>query len=55
MKEGEMVSIGAPAEVLTGEILEKTYGCPLLVDESPLGGVPRVTLVPKRYMDPERS
>jgi len=54
MGEGAMVSIGSPAKVLTYEVLEKTYGCPLLVDESPLGGVPRVTLVPRRYMDSDR-
>ncbi|MCF8051264.1 MAG: ABC transporter ATP-binding protein [Desulfobacterales bacterium] len=54
MREGAMVSIGSPAEVLTYEVLEKTYECPLLVDESPLGGVPRVTVVPRRYMDSDR-
>jgi len=55
MREGQTVSLGPPAEVLTYEILEKTYGCPILVDESPLGGVPRVTLVPSRYMDPDKG
>ena len=55
MREGQTVSLGAPAEVLTYEILEKTYGCPILVDESPLGGVPRVTLVPSRFMDPGKG
>jgi iron complex transport system ATP-binding protein len=51
MGKGEAVSLGPPAEVLRYEVLEKTYGCPLLVDESPLGGLPRVTLVPRRFMD----
>jgi iron complex transport system ATP-binding protein len=41
---------GAPAEVLTYELLERVYGCVLLVDKSPLGGVPRVTPVPGRHI-----
>jgi iron complex transport system ATP-binding protein len=40
--------------VLSFEKLEETYGCKLLVDENPLGGFPRVTLVPGRYMDSKR-
>jgi iron complex transport system ATP-binding protein len=48
--KGEAVSLGRPEQVLTYEVLEKTYGCPLLVDESPLGGAPRVTLVPNRFV-----
>lgn len=53
MKGGHMVSIGPPAEVLTFETLEKAYGCPLLVDKSPLGDFQRVTLVPRKFIDPE--
>jgi len=41
---------GPPAEVLTYELLERVYGCVLLVDKSPLGGVPRVTPVPGRHI-----
>ena len=51
LKEGEIASSGFPSDVLTFEKLEETYGCKLLVDESPLGEFPRVTLVPGRYMD----
>jgi iron complex transport system ATP-binding protein len=50
MKEGSVVSLGKPAEVLTFETLEQTYGCVLLVDENPLKKVPRVTLVPKKLI-----
>jgi iron complex transport system ATP-binding protein len=46
MKEGSVVSLGKPAEVLTFETLEQTYGCILLVDDNPIKGVPRITLVP---------
>jgi len=49
LKNGKVVSMGNPGDVLTYRTLENAYGCPLLVDESPLGGGPRVTLVPKRY------
>jgi iron complex transport system ATP-binding protein len=52
LKEGKTVKSGRPADVLTYELLEQTYGCPVLVDTNPLGQVPRVTLVPKRFLRP---
>jgi iron complex transport system ATP-binding protein len=54
LKEGEVVCIGTPSEVLSFRKLEETYACKLLVDESPLGEFPRVTLVPGRYMDSDK-
>lgn len=54
LKEGQVVCMGTPSEVLSFRRLEETYACKLLVDESPLGGFPRVTLVPGRFMDSER-
>jgi iron complex transport system ATP-binding protein len=53
MKEGAQINSGRPADVLTYEQLEQAYGCPVLVDENPLGRVPRVTLVPKRFLRPD--
>jgi iron complex transport system ATP-binding protein len=50
LEDGEIVSLGIPSDVLSFGQLEKTYGCKLLVDENPLGGFPRVTLVPGRYV-----
>jgi iron complex transport system ATP-binding protein len=50
MKSGEVAGIGPPREVLTFEVLEKVYRCTILVDESPLGAAPRITLVPRRFM-----
>jgi iron complex transport system ATP-binding protein len=50
MKQGNVVSLGKPSEVLTFETLEKAYGCVLLVDENPLKKVPRVTLVPGKLL-----
>lgn len=46
LKGGDVVSVGAPEEVLTFQTLERAYGCVLLVDENPVKKVPRVTLVP---------
>jgi iron complex transport system ATP-binding protein len=51
LDEGEIRSMGPPGRVLTLENLEATYGCKLLVDESPLGKLPRVTLVPRKFSD----
>ncbi len=52
LKEGQAIQAGPPAEVLTYEQLELAYGCHMLLDENPLGRVPRVTVVPKRFLGP---
>jgi iron complex transport system ATP-binding protein len=52
LNRGEVVQVGRPADVLTYEQLEQAYGCAVLVDENPLGGVPRVTLVPQKFLRP---
>jgi iron complex transport system ATP-binding protein len=49
LHKGQVVCQGFPDEVLTYKTLEETYGCTLLLDESPLGKFPRVTLVPRKY------
>jgi len=51
LKNEEIVGIGKPDEILTLDILKKTYDCRLLVDESPVGRFPRITLVPEKYQD----
>ncbi len=50
LKEGKSAGIGPPQEVLTFKTLERIYECPLLVDESPLGGFKRITLVPNKFL-----
>lgn len=50
LKEGAIVRSGLPGEVLTCQTLEEAYGCKLLVDESPLGKSPRITVVPRKFM-----
>lgn len=44
LREGEIVTMGSPEEVIAGESLERVYGCPVLVDRHPQSGMPRVTL-----------
>jgi iron complex transport system ATP-binding protein len=50
LKDGRIVDSGPPRDVITFKTLEQTYGCTLLVDESPLGNYPRVTQVPGKYL-----
>ena len=50
LNKGEIAHIGSTEAVLTYQNLEASYGCPLLVDENPMGAVPRVTLVPGKYI-----
>lgn len=51
LKDGQIVSLGKPEEVLNYQILEEVYGCKLLLDKNPLGQYPRVTLVPGKYLE----
>lgn len=50
LDKGRIAEIGPPPEVLTYQNLERSYGCTLLVDKNPLGDVPRVTLVPGKFV-----
>ena len=50
LKEGMVVKTGDPRNVLNKELLEESYGCRMQIDESPLGGVARVTPVPDKYL-----
>ena len=49
LKDGKVVKTGDSQIVLEKELLEKTYGCRMLVDESPVGQVARVTPVPAKF------
>ncbi|MCP3955458.1 MAG: ABC transporter ATP-binding protein [Desulfobacterales bacterium] len=49
LKEGEVVHRGTPGEVLIPDILERTYACRMMVDESPAGPFPRVLPLPKKF------
>ncbi len=49
MKNGRVVVIGTPREVFVPEFLEKSYECDLLIDENPIGNVPRVMPIPEKF------
>ncbi len=49
LKEGEIVKTGEPQAVLTKDILETSYGCSMLIDDNPLGGMPRILPVPEKF------
>jgi iron complex transport system ATP-binding protein len=53
LKEGRVIKTGEPAEVLDKELLEQSYGCRMMVDESPLGQTVRVTPIPDKYLHTE--
>jgi iron complex transport system ATP-binding protein len=44
LRDGEAVASGAPAEVLTQELLREVYDAPLLVEPDPRSGRPRIWL-----------
>lgn len=46
LKEGRGIQSGSPEELLTPDILQEVYGCAMHVDEHPIAGRPRVSLVP---------
>ncbi len=50
LKEGRIVKSGTPEDVLKFDVLEDTYGCEILVEQSSLGKYPRVTPVPKKFV-----
>ena len=45
MKGGKIQGVGPPEKVITKETIDFVYGCRVFVDENPLIGRPRVTLV----------
>jgi iron complex transport system ATP-binding protein len=49
MKNGSVVVIGTPAEVFIPEFIENSYECDLLIDENPIGRVPRVMPIPEKF------
>ena len=55
IKDGAMVRAGSPKEVCSYEMLEQTYGCCMLVDESPVGKVPRIVPVPGKYIEQQKG
>ena len=49
LNRGNQAGLGVPKNVLTRELLEKCYGCGIIVEENPLGQVPLVLPVPEKF------
>jgi iron complex transport system ATP-binding protein len=49
LNHGRIECQGRPDDVLTFQVLEDVYKCTILVDQSPLGKIPRVTVVPQKF------
>ena len=49
LKDGQIVQQGLPADVLNADTLQNAYQCPVIIDEGPLGSMPRVTVVPRKF------
>jgi iron complex transport system ATP-binding protein len=47
LRGGMIYKIGSPREVITKENIEEVYGCKVWVDENPVSGMPRITLLKK--------
>lgn len=47
LKEGRIVRLGPPRDVLTEDAIEEVYHCRTLIDTHPTTGHPRVTMVPE--------
>ncbi len=48
LKEGRIHKMGTPDEVITQENIEGAYGCKVWVDQHPVSGMPRISLMKKR-------
>jgi iron complex transport system ATP-binding protein len=46
LKNGEIYRAGDPAGVITPANIQAVYGCPVVVDNNPATGKPRVSLIP---------
>jgi len=47
LQKGGVYQIGTPKEVITRENIESVYGCRVWVDQNPVSGMPRVSLLKK--------
>ena len=48
LKSGEMIAAGKPGDVMTEALLRSVFETDLLVDENPVSGSPRVTLIRRK-------
>ncbi|MGO8988557.1 MAG: ABC transporter ATP-binding protein [bacterium] len=47
LQEGRIYQMGTPEEVVTKENIESVYGCEVWIDQHPVSGMPRISLLRK--------
>ena len=47
LRGGRIYKIGTPEEVITKENIELVYGCEVWIDQNPVSGMPRISLMKK--------
>lgn len=47
LQGGRIFKMGSPGEVITKENIEKVYGCQVWIDQNPISGMPRISLLKK--------
>jgi iron complex transport system ATP-binding protein len=47
LQGGRVYKMGTPQEVITRENIESVYGCEVWIDQNPLSGMPRISLLKK--------
>ena len=47
LQGGRIYKMGTPDEVITKENIERVYGCEVWVDQNPISGMPRISLLKK--------
>jgi iron complex transport system ATP-binding protein len=47
LQRGRIYKMGSPGEVITKENIEEVYGCEVWVDQNPISGMPRISLLKK--------
>ena len=47
LQGGKIYKMGTPQEVITRENIESVYGCEVWIDQNPISGMPRISLLKK--------
>jgi len=47
LRGGRIYKMGTPEEVITKENIESVYGCKVWIDQNPISGMPRISLLKK--------
>ncbi|MGZ3515240.1 MAG: ABC transporter ATP-binding protein, partial [Thermodesulfobacteriota bacterium] len=47
LQRGRIYQMGTPEQVITKENIETVYGCEVWIDQNPISGMPRISLLKK--------